>query len=225
MKETIILLHGALGAADQLKDLERELIDFKIYCPDFPGHGLKAGETFTISSLAEELHLFIEENKIDKCHIFGYSMGGYVALIHEIKYPGNIKSILTLGTKFNWNQETVQKETAMLQVDLMLNKIPEFCSLLERRHADKWKEVVENTANMMRQLAEDPILNHESLSNMNCKVVHGLGEKDTMVTLEETELIKLQIKGAVLDILPDTKHPIEQINTIELGSWVRKWLG
>jgi pimeloyl-ACP methyl ester carboxylesterase len=224
MKETILFLHGALGASEQMKDLANQLIDYNVYCPDFSGHGSKAGETFTISSLVEDLNKFLHENNINQCHIFGYSMGGYVALAHETKYPGRVKTILTLGTKFNWSQETVIKETAMLQVNLMLEKIPDFCALLERRHGTKWTEVVENTSLMMHRLSADPILNHKNLSTLASKVVLGLGEKDRMVTVEETEWIKLQINGAVIDILPNTKHPIEQVNVDELRSWVKKWL-
>ncbi len=224
MKETIILLHGALGAAEQMKDIANNLNDYNVYCLDFSGHGSKAGEPFTISSLVEDLNEFLHENKLDQCHVFGYSMGGYVALAHETKYPGKVKTILTLGTKFNWSQEAVLKETAMLQVDLMKEKIPEFCALLEHRHGTKWTEVVEHTSLMMQRLSANPILNKKNLSAIASKVVLGLGEKDRMVTLEETEWIKLQITGAVIDILPNTKHPIEQIDTNELSNWVRKWL-
>ena len=47
---------------------------------------------------------------ITRADIFGYSMGGYVALHAARRHPERIGSIMTLGTKFAWDTPTAEKE-------------------------------------------------------------------------------------------------------------------
>ena len=57
----IILLHGALGGADQLKKLSDALQEnFEVHTLEFSGHGGGAfGSEFTINSFSVELSEFI----------------------------------------------------------------------------------------------------------------------------------------------------------------------
>ncbi|MBK9228864.1 MAG: alpha/beta fold hydrolase [Ignavibacteria bacterium] len=58
--------------------------------------------------------MLIEKTRISPCNIFGYSMGGYAALYAAKKYPGVIGKIFTLGTKFEWNEESSASEVKLL---------------------------------------------------------------------------------------------------------------
>ena len=77
----LLLLHGAIGAKDQLEELEKSLQDkFIVHRINFSGHG---GETFSdkpfsISLFADEVLNYLSSQNIEQASIFGYSMGGYV---------------------------------------------------------------------------------------------------------------------------------------------------
>ncbi|MFN8230133.1 MAG: alpha/beta fold hydrolase [Bacteroidia bacterium] len=139
--KNIILLHGAIGAADQLIPLENELTkqNFKVFKFSFSGHGnTPFNNDFSIKQFAKELELFISENNLIQPAIFGYSMGGYVALYLVTQMPMLIGNIITLGTKFNWTEEIAKKEIQLLNPKTIIEKVPKFANALQQRHGDCW---------------------------------------------------------------------------------------
>ncbi|MEO8768662.1 MAG: alpha/beta fold hydrolase [Ferruginibacter sp.] len=78
----LLLLHGAIGAKDQLDELANSLRSkYHVHTIDFNGHGGSPAtdESFSIESFAHDVIKYLQENKINQVAIFGYSMGGYVA--------------------------------------------------------------------------------------------------------------------------------------------------
>jgi pimeloyl-ACP methyl ester carboxylesterase len=86
-----------------------------------------AGYSFDL--FADDLLRFLNEHQIEKASFFGYSMGGYAAMVLALKHPERVDRIVTLGTKFDWNPISASKETQLLNVDLMEQKIPAFTVL------------------------------------------------------------------------------------------------
>ena len=78
----ILLLHGALGSNRQLEPLKQVLnenCNFHTLC--FEGHGARAtGNPLRIEHFSNNLLEFLQETGLKKPLVFGYSMGGYVAL-------------------------------------------------------------------------------------------------------------------------------------------------
>jgi pimeloyl-ACP methyl ester carboxylesterase len=215
---SIILLHGAIGAADQLEPLKTILQEEgrDAYTFSFSGHGKtpfnKKG--FGIDVFAEELETFIKKHDLIQPHVFGYSMGGYVALYLASQKPNALRSIHTLGTKFDWNEETAAKEAAMLDPRTIEEKVPKFAAALKHRHGEEqWESLLSKTAEMMKSLAEENLLNEEVLKAIENKTLIGLADKDTMVSYEETRTVYTQLPEAAMYMLPGSKHPIEQVDT------------
>ena len=120
--KNLILLHGALGAASQMHELQTALeTHFNVYILEFDGHGNKAAslDALDIKHMALELDRFITQHAISDPIVFGYSMGGYVALYHASKLPNKIAKVITLATKFDWNPESSEKESRMLNPEQM----------------------------------------------------------------------------------------------------------
>ena len=212
----ILLLHGAIGSEEQLFPLRHELIsaNHHVHSFNFSGHGGKpVNGPFSIGLFAEELLSYIEANRLIRPAVFGYSMGGYVAMYAASLYPALFHKIATLGTKYKWSPETVAKEIKMLRPDVIAEKVPAFAKMLEKRHGiDRWKPLLQETADMLLQLGDEPKLNANNLQKITSDVLLLIGEKDNMVSQEETATVAQQVeKGAVL-VLPDTHHPIEQVD-------------
>lgn len=215
---SIILLHGAIGAADQLQPLGELLSEAgkNVYTFSFSGHGKVPFKFkgFGIEMFAEELHDFILSKELNKPDIFGYSMGGFVALQLASENSSLLGKIITLGTKFAWDQETAAKEAAMLNADKIEEKIPKFADTLKQRHSEEhWKQLLSKTAEMMHALGKDKLLNEDKLKQIQNTILIGLADKDTMVSLEETTSVYKSLPNAFMYMLPNSKHPIEQINT------------
>lgn len=155
MNANLLLLHGALGCKDQFDPLAKILEDhFNLHLLNFEGHGGEHSDIhFSIDLFAGKTSDFIKENKIEGTNVFGYSMGGYVALKLALNQPGTINKIITLGTKFQWDETTAEKEIKMLNPENIELKVPQFAAELKRRHyPEDWKIVMKKTAGMMHAL-------------------------------------------------------------------------
>lgn len=213
-KPNLLLLHGALGAKQQLKPLADQLeAAFTVYDMNFSGHGgTPFQDAFSIDQFAVELEQFIESKKLQGIHIFGYSMGGYVAHSLASRSPQLIDKIFTLGTKFNWTPATAEKEVKMLNPEKIEEKVPAFAKALADRHAPyEWKEVLYKTKDMMLELGDKPVLTPAALSKISNQVVIGIGDQDNMVSIDESETVANQLINGKIKIFEGFKHPIEQV--------------
>lgn len=214
--QTLILTHGALGSKADLDKLAEVLQkeNYKVLSFSFSGHGATEFENdFGIEQFSLELENFILKNDLVHPSVIGYSMGGYVALNLARRSPERINKIITLGTKFNWSSEVVEKEVKMLDAEAMLTKVPAFAKSLELKHGGKWTTLLLRTAELMRDISVNNYLNPESLKTIQNKILVGLGDKDQMVTVEETISVYRSLPNAAMFILPNTKHQVEQLNT------------
>jgi pimeloyl-ACP methyl ester carboxylesterase len=223
----VLLLHGALGAKTQFTPLVERLQDFKCHTLDFEGHGKSElrSKSFRIENFAEQCAEVIQSIAQEPMRIIGYSMGGYVALWLATHKPELVHSIITLGTKFAWSSATSEKEVAMLDANMIRQKVPAYANELERRHtAYGWENVLAYTADMMLDLGNNPRLNSDILSKVKCPVRLGVGDRDSMVSITETMEVYKQIPDAELYVLPRTKHPLEQVPLDRFEWIIRDWL-
>jgi pimeloyl-ACP methyl ester carboxylesterase len=222
----IILLHGAIGAKDQLDSLAKELSanGYQTYSLNFSGHGQTPfDKNFSIQQFADELLEFVVKTHLIRPVVFGYSMGGYVALYLASQKPGLFSEIITLGTKFEWDPEIAVKEVKMLDAKTIAEKVPKFAAALEARHGNDWQLLLQRTANMMVDLGNNNLLNPASFSQIKNKVLIGLADGDTMVSLAETDNAASKIVGAKRYTLQNAKHPIESVNAADLASVISRF--
>lgn len=213
--KTIILLHGAIGAKDQLEPLAVELKQqgYNVFTFSFSGHGQTPFQThFGIEQFALELEQFISKNNLQQPTVFGYSMGGYVALYLAKQQPNLLGNIITLGTKFEWSPEIAKKEVKMLDSQTIIEKVPKFAEALQKRHGQDWELLLQKTAEMMLSLGNKNALTLNDFTTIENKVLIGLADKDNMVSLEETTAVYKQLKNGAMYMLPNTKHPIETVD-------------
>jgi len=222
----LLLLHGAIGAVSQFDKLKEELKDkFEIYTMNFSGHG---GETtpdkFSIELFADDVVKYLEKNNLENIDVFGYSMGGYVALYIASQHNNKLNKIFTTATKFDWNEESSVKESKMLNPAKIEEKIPAFAKALEKRHSPAdWKTNLSKTAEMMIELGKKPVLTDEVLEKIENEVLVCVGDKDTMVTIEETANAAGKLKNGKLFIFSETEHPIEKIDLKKLSTEIKNY--
>lgn len=217
----LLLLHGAIGSKAQFGPLEDALKpDFNIHTLNFSGHGgAPTDGSFSIAKFAGEVLRFLDAKAIASIDVFGYSMGGYVALHLAKNHPERIGSIFTLATKFEWTPEIAERETKMLNAEKIAEKIPAFAAELQRRHQpNDWKIVMRQTAEMMVGLGNRNPLSLEDFKTIENLTRIAIGDKDMMVTLEETIAVYRNLPHATLAVLPNTQHPIEKVDVQRLAN-------
>lgn len=213
-KETIIFLHGALGSSKNFADLH-EICNGSFECVllDFPEHGNNEMEMeCTIENLSEYLIDFISTHCKSPVSIFGYSMGGYIALHALTQRPDLFNKVMTLATKLNWNENEAAMQIAKLNAEKIEAKVPQFVNQLTSLHpAHHWKDVLQTTANIIEKLGAAPPLHIDLLRSMEHPICLGLGDQDTMVSISETENLYRQLQKGRMYLIPNMQHPIEKM--------------
>jgi 2-hydroxy-6-oxonona-2,4-dienedioate hydrolase len=96
--EPLILLHGLFGALSNFKDLVDYFVgSYKVVVPILPLFELDLLHT-SVSGLQKHLHKFIELKDYHNINLLGNSLGGHIALVHVLKHPARIKSLILTGS-------------------------------------------------------------------------------------------------------------------------------
>lgn len=98
--EPVILLHGSPGSGRQLTRLGAMLgRRFRVITPDLPGFGASGTWVTDYSNRAHARYVFalMDELDIEAAHVFGYSMGGGVAIHMADIAPHRVKSMAMYG--------------------------------------------------------------------------------------------------------------------------------
>src|SRR5215218_5560203 len=96
--EPLVLLHGLFGALSNFE----HLIEYfrhhnKVIVPMLPLFDLDILHT-SVGGLAKFVHKFIELKGYKDIHLLGNSLGGHVGLVHVLKHPEKIKSLILTGS-------------------------------------------------------------------------------------------------------------------------------
>lgn len=96
--EPLMLLHGLFGALSNFE----YLIDYfkhsyKVYVPLLPLLELDLLHT-SVSGLEKHVQRFIAMKGLRNIHLLGNSLGGHVSLLHVLKHPENIQSLILTGS-------------------------------------------------------------------------------------------------------------------------------
>lgn len=212
----VLILHGALGSASQLEPVRKsfEQQGLQAHTLNYSGHGGEPfQQAFGIEQFSEDTLRYMDAHRLDTVDIFGYSMGGYVALWLALSQPNRIGKIVTLGTKFDWSVDSASKEVKKLSAEKILEKIPAFARILEQRHApNDWKMLLQKTSDMMMELGGRPLLTKIIFKQIFLPSLICLGDQDDMADRKYSEAVATFLPNGEFKLLENTLHPIEKID-------------
>ena len=93
----LLCLHGFLGNGGDFAGLVAGLTDrFRLLAPDLPGHGRSRlpGSVCTMEGCAAALVSWLDREVGRKALLYGYSMGGRLALYLALRYPGRFAAVV-----------------------------------------------------------------------------------------------------------------------------------
>jgi 2-hydroxy-6-oxonona-2,4-dienedioate hydrolase len=96
--EPLILLHGLFGALSNFGDLINYFKNHnKVVVPILPLLDMDLLHT-SVGGLQKFVNKFIEYHDFQNVHLLGNSLGGHVAILHVLKQPERIKSLILTGS-------------------------------------------------------------------------------------------------------------------------------
>ncbi len=240
-KEIILLLHGFMGSSNDfieiISDLSKKFCCLKV---DLPGHGktrvFGSEEYYNMTNTAIALISLLDNLKIEKCYLFGYSMGGRLALYLAINFPNRFEKIILesaspgLKTKVerSLRYESDFKLANRLEnsnfQDFLFNwyNQPLFESLRQHNNFENVRErrLKNNPLELAKSLRNMGIGNQPSLwgklSNHQIPTLLIVGEYDEKFQAINTEIAEL-CQVAKVKIIPESGHNIHWENPRE---WV-----
>lgn len=212
--EKLVLIHGAIGKYSEFDEiillLEKE---YEIEVFQIPHHGnyQDSKVEFKIDALVDDFLKFLD--KIGPSYIYGFSLGGYIAIAAAQKSESNIKGIVTQGTKFDWSKKSAARETETLNVEFLSTNVESFYNYLVKLHGDYLPRLLSKTSDFMTLLGEKPIISSKSVEKLTIPIRLTRGGKDRMVTKEETLAINKGLKFGNYFEIPSIIHPLGFINS------------
>lgn len=215
---SLLLLHGALGSDHQLEPIQQRVGGLAINLSAHGGREIPA-EGIRFEQFITDIDVAFSEQGWSSVDLFGYSMGGYAALLYAAKHPERVRSVVTVGTKLAWTEEGLQKELRKLDPDMMLAKVPAFATALAAVHGEgRWRDVVNAIALSMSELAARPLLTPEVVARIECPVLLCVGDEDTTAVPDDTRTFSHGLANGKVVVLSGTRHPFESVDLDRLGA-------
>ncbi len=211
--EPLMLLHGLFGALSNFRHLiEHFRATHKVIVPLLPLLELDLLHT-SVGGLQKFVHKFIEQRDYNNFHLMGNSLGGHVALVHILKHPARIRSLILTGSSGLFengmgdtypkrgDKEYIRKKTQLTFYD------PEMAT------DDLVNEVFEITNNRLKvikiiALAKSAIRNNlgEELNQIKQPVCLIWGNNDTITPPFVAEEFKKLLPNSELHFIDKCGH-------------------
>lgn len=190
--EPLLLLHGNGENCDYfVNQIGYFSKSYRVIAIDTRGHGQSPrGEApFSIRQFAEDLHDFMDEKKLERAHILGFSDGGNIALVFALKYPERVKRLILNGA--NLDAKGV-KRSVQIPIEVGYR--------VARAFAEKDPKARKN-AELLGLMVNDPNIKREELFGLNIPTLVIAGTKD-MIKESHTKEIYRSLPEGELVLLP-----------------------
>ncbi|MDX1439380.1 MAG: alpha/beta fold hydrolase, partial [Rubricoccaceae bacterium] len=211
----LIVLHAALGSTE----LEtRRLIqiwerNYRVYALDFMGHGESDSSSdvqLTIETFADNLFALIDHLDIDKPNLFGFSLGGSVALCAAARQPERFNRLVIHAHNVQWTSGDVERMVGAMQ-SVVTSPDSFWAKRLSAIHgASRWKALVNRMISFTEALAENHITD-QTLSSVSLPTLVSVGSRDRFFGIQHAVSLHAVLPNSDLWVLPGVDHPIQTV--------------
>ena len=211
----VLFLHGALGVRGQFDGLKKRFPERSHLAVDLPSHGgsrVTSGP-MNCERLARDVLALLDALELAKVDIIGHSMGGYAGLVMAHLAPARVKTIVTYGTKFYWDDDTIGKTAGELDPASLRAKSARYYDALAAAHTGGGADqALAFTKSLITDFARWR-LNEEMVRAANVPLLASAGDRDAMVPAAEVMRLYGALHPALnaAAIVPAAPHPLQQL--------------
>ena len=200
--QPLVLLHGALGSTvRETSGLLRALEPYRrLFALDFPGHGASDGfadVAFSTQLFAESVLATLDFFEIEQADVFGFSMGGYVALYLARHHPKRVRRLALHATSIFWNGALVAAMT------------------------ERIGEPHERMRRFVETLPEGP-LREADLTQIRCPTLVSAVDRDDLFDLADTLRLHRTLPNARLALFPGDRHALFALDATLYAATLRE---
>ena len=224
--ETILLLHGFSANKDNWPRLAGSLTEnYHVVAVDLPGFGESSKietDSYNIASQAKRVNRIVETLGLKKFHIGGNSMGGAISGKYAVDYPEKVLSLALLNTAGIHSAEKSEFRKLVAKGDNpLLVKTPED---FRRTMRFVFVEPPPIPGRILDYLTKQSIMNRDfnekifsqivkenyslenDLSKIRAKTIVIWGDKDRIIHVSCTDVIKKGLPGSTIVVLKNCGH-------------------
>ncbi len=221
--EPVVLLHGGLSNSEVWGGLMPALTrtGHRVILIDSRGHGRSSRDQrpYTYELMASDVVAVMDQLRIRRAAVIGWSDGGIVGLVMALKTPERLTRVFAFGANMDPSGNIPH-----------IDAIPTFAQY-ERGAAADYRRL-SSTPNEFPAFAlaighmwdTEPNYTAADLAHIHTPVAIADGDHDEAIKREHTEYLARSIPGATLAILPNVSHFAMLQNPTEFNTAVLAFL-
>lgn len=239
----IIFLHGfPFDKSMWAKQLDFFATTNRVIAIDIRGFGKSTDEStpLSIDLFSDDLMLFMNQMKISKAIICGLSMGGFIALNAQARFPDRFEAIILCDTQCIADTIEVKLNRYKTIDEIALNGTLNFNEAFIKKVFCKnsftnKQEIVTQLRSVVMANPEQIIINGlkalaersetcSTLPEINIPTLIICGREDEVTPLEQSEFLHTSIKASVLHIIDNAGHVSNIEQPEEFNNEISKFL-
>ena len=207
----VLLLHGAAGCtALETRPLLRRLEPHAhVLAIDFSGHGASAlpEDRFTADLFTRNARAALDHFDIDQADVFGFSMGGSMALHLAYRHPDRVRRIAVHGGCITWDEAQVEAMLQRLDADGLRNHQPQFAAQLDAAHRN-WDALFDRMRSFIRTLPDRSDDLQRIASNIEHSTLVSAVDRDDLFSLDAPLGLHQTLPHSRLAVVPGERHAL-----------------
>ena len=227
-KPTVLLIHGfPLDSRMWKRQVDALSGDFMVLAPDLDGHGNapRGAPLRTVDDIASSIADRLTTATVDRVHVAGFSMGGYVALAFLRLFPDRVISLALVDSRANADNDAgragrdemaakIREQGSGVAAAAMLPRMfTDAVADSARRETERWmlaqpREALVADLEAMRDRPDATPM----LADIRIPVLVIVGDQDPITPPADSQAMAAAIPGARLVTITGASHlaPVEQ---------------
>ena len=220
-EETIVVLHGAAGCTQMETELlaRRLSHSYRVVALDFASHGQSDSFDaipYSPGLFVDNVSALFEHLNIQQAHVFGFSLGGFIALAFAHQNPDCVKKLAVHATNLVWDEKLVTTMLARLDHAMIKTKSRELVNYLSAMHGeDHWASLFERMKTYTIQL-RDYLDEYGDVHQVEMPTLVTAVDKDDLFTVHSPVYLYDRLPQGTLAIIPGQRHALQNVDLDQL---------
>lgn len=236
-KRNLILIHGYAETGFIFKHLVEHLNQhYQVWIPELPGFGItESPDDYSMEAFSKWIADYMEANDIEKAHLAGHSLGGYILATFGVLFPNKVEKLTFIhshagadGAERSKKRNDIANAIAKYGKERFLRLF--YGGLFDPDVVEKHEETIKTMFELGLNMPDKTLIELQyAMQKRNDRVVDlakasfpiqfFAGRKDTLVNLEEIQGQAAHIPNAKV-LIYDVAHmgqfecPNELINAL-----------
>jgi pimeloyl-ACP methyl ester carboxylesterase len=196
----LVFIHGAAGRKEELHPLATGLLDHvTCWSLDLLGHnGRRMPEAFGLMEMVQDIVSGLDRCGFDRPYLFGYSFGGYLALLIARLFPDRVAGCCVLATHLVYDVPAIRQSLLILSAQKI------------QRMEDNWvRDIYVRFRHMLETFeSNDLVILQDDLRSIQAPVLVLGGQEDPLVNAHKMQGLAKLLPHHRCVVFPGSAHPI-----------------